>query len=82
MRRTRCGTSRAVGAATTSSSENSTYWKFRPFKTLEKTFLQLEPQTEDTAVTAWRDDPFLLSVVARNQPVACMQWMGMKTSRS
>jgi len=77
----------AVGAASDTSGDNSKYWKFQPFKalansdakeTLEKMFLQLAPQTEDPAVTAWRDDPFSPHAVARNRPVAYMKCVAMK----
>ncbi|KAH6856078.1 hypothetical protein B0I37DRAFT_425036 [Chaetomium sp. MPI-CAGE-AT-0009] len=77
----------AVGAASDTSGDNSKYWKFQPFKelansdakeTLEKMFLQLAPQTEDEAVTAWRDDPFSPHAVARNRPVAYMKCVAMK----
>lgn len=77
----------AVGAASDTSGDNSKYWKFQPFKalansdakeTLEKMFLQLAPQTEDSAVTAWRDDPFSPHAVARNRPVAYMKCVAMK----
>ncbi len=77
----------AVGAATDTSGDNTKYWKFQPFKalaqtdakeTLEKMFLQLDPQTADSAITAWRDDPFSPHAVARNRPVAYMKWIAMK----
>ncbi|KAK6529744.1 putative Insecticidal toxin complex protein TccB2 [Arthrobotrys megalospora] len=77
----------AVGAA--SSTDNSQFWKFAPFKalantdakeSLENMFLKLaqKRQASDPDITAWRDNPFSPHSVARMRPVAYMKWIAMK----
>ncbi|KAK6511383.1 putative Insecticidal toxin complex protein TccB2 [Arthrobotrys musiformis] len=77
----------AVGAA--SSTDNSQFWKFAPFKalanddakeSLENMFLKLSEsrQSSDPDITAWRDKPFSPHSVARTRPVAYMKWIAMK----
>ncbi|KAK6334785.1 putative Insecticidal toxin complex protein TccB2 [Orbilia javanica] len=77
----------AIGAA--SSTDNSQFWKFVPFKalanddareSLENMFLKLSQnrQASDPDVSAWRDKPFSPHSVARSRPVAYMKWIAMK----
>lgn len=68
-------------------SETSRYWKVLPFKytpaeNLEKWFRGLSGQPENssdnTAIAAWRDNPFKPHLIARGRPVAYMKNVVLK----
>jgi hypothetical protein len=76
-----------VASSSSTSGDNSVFWKFAPFKalansdakeSLETIFLGLKPGASDAAISAWRDNPFAPHVVARMRPVAYMKWVAMK----
>jgi len=68
-------------------SEISRYWKVLPFKTtpvvrLEDWFMSLspnnDPDTENTIISEWRDNPFDPHLVASNRPLAYMKHVVIK----
>ncbi|WP_109302587.1 neuraminidase-like domain-containing protein [Aquimarina sp. AU474] len=64
--------------------DNKRFWQFRPFKEidtkqiLDSIFKNLEPNTSNQDITAWRNDPFKPHLIARSRPVAYMKWVVMK----
>ncbi len=60
-------------------------WKFKPFRkkidsknVLDQILGELDPNTEDEAISEWRNNPFEPHVIARRRPAAYMKWVVMK----
>lgn len=59
-------------------------WRFLPLRETQidrdaqDVFLRLQPNTPDSAITAWRDDPFNPHVVARDRISAYKRWAAMQ----
>lgn len=65
-------------------TKDNRFWQFAPFKEinskniLEQIFGKLDPNTANSAISAWRNNPFKPHLVARDRPVAYMKWVVMK----
>lgn len=65
-------------------SDDKRFWQFAPFKEinskniLEQIFNSLKADTQNAAISEWRNNPFKPHLVARSRPVAYMKWVVMK----